>query len=160
MSENKIEECIRKPLIFSLHRRTKTQMLLRKTIRKTKFLLRKTLRNFKCLIYGGYQKLPRSLSFNCRSRRNARSYTNDQFYNEFYDILQSDLNRMNINDEIKAMEEAEKKNVSFVKQSPQKNIIIEDEVKERKDKRKNNKRNHSLMNTTPCASVERGLSSS
>jgi hypothetical protein len=44
---------------------------------------------------------------------------------------------MNINDEIKAMEEAEKKNVSFVKQSPQKNIIIEDEVKERKDKRKN-----------------------
>ncbi|PNY04491.1 ATP-dependent RNA helicase DDX11-like protein [Trifolium pratense] len=46
---------------------------------------------------------------------------------------------MNMNDEIKAMEEAsstEKKHVSFVKQSPKKNII-EDGVKERKDKRKN-----------------------
>jgi hypothetical protein len=131
MSEDRIGEYTRKPLFL-----TKTQMLLRKTIRKTKFSLKKTLRNFKCLIYGGYQKLPRSLSFNCRSRRNARSYTNDQFYNEFYDILQSDLNRMNINDEIKAMEEAEKNHVSFVKQSPQKNII-EDEMKERKDKKKN-----------------------
>jgi hypothetical protein len=27
-------------------------------------------------------------------------------------------------------------------------------------KKKNNKRNHSLMNTTPCASAKRGLSSS
>ncbi|GAU11002.1 hypothetical protein TSUD_112950 [Trifolium subterraneum] len=111
-------------------------MLLRKTIHKTKFLLKKTLRNFKCLIYGGYQKLPRSLSFKCRTRcGSARSYTNDQFYNEFYDILQSDLNRVNMNDEIKAMEEAtssEKKHVSFVKQSPKKNII-EDKSKNKNE---------------------------
>ncbi|KAJ1376359.1 hypothetical protein SESBI_50010 [Sesbania bispinosa] len=77
-------------------------MLLRETIRKTKLLLHKTLRNFKSFIFGGYQKLPRSLSFNPFLGRsgNTRTYTSDQFYNEFYDILQSDLNRINRNGDI------------------------------------------------------------
>ncbi|QCE08959.1 hypothetical protein DEO72_LG10g178 [Vigna unguiculata] len=71
-------------------------MLLRETIRKSKVILHKTLRSFKSVIFGGYQKLPRSLSFNPFLGRsaNARTYTSDQFYNEFYDILQSDLNRI------------------------------------------------------------------
>ncbi|AES68013.1 hypothetical protein MtrunA17_Chr2g0331751 [Medicago truncatula] len=127
-------------------------MLLRKTICKTRFLLKKTLKNFKCFIFGGYQKLPRSLSFNPflgRSSNSARTYTSDQFYNEFYDILQSDLNRINRNGEIsmnvsreKTMEDAasiEKKHVSFVKQ-----ISPENGVKEKKDK--GNKKNDSCVN--------------
>ncbi|XP_020202822.1 uncharacterized protein LOC109788494 [Cajanus cajan] len=71
-------------------------MLLRETIRKTKLLFHKTFRSFKSVIFGGYQKLPRSLSFNPFLGRsgNARTYTSDQFYNEFYDMLQSDLNRI------------------------------------------------------------------
>ncbi|XP_004486738.1 uncharacterized protein [Cicer arietinum] len=113
-------------------------MLLRETIRKTKFLLQKTLKNFKCFIFGGYQKLPRSLSSNPFG--NSKTHTSDQFYNEFYDILQSDLNRMNKNNEIsmkmsreQAMEEnAEKKHVSFV---------TENVVKEKKEK---GKKNHEL----------------
>ncbi|MED6133934.1 hypothetical protein PIB30_032734 [Stylosanthes scabra] len=53
-------------------------MVPRETIHKAKALLQKTLRSFKSLVFGG-----------------------DQFYNEFYDILQSDLNRIRIrNDEI------------------------------------------------------------
>jgi len=155
LSEDKIGEYTGKPL-FNHHIRPEPQMLLRKTICKTRFLLKKTLKNFKCFIFGGYQKLPRSLSFNPflgRSSNSARTYTSDQFYNEFYDILQSDLNRINRNGEIsmnmsreQAMEDAasiEKKHVSFVKQSPQKNIT-ENGVKEKKDK--GNKKNDSGVN--------------
>ncbi|KAL4292294.1 hypothetical protein HN51_026564 [Arachis hypogaea] len=74
-------------------------MLPRETIHKARVLLQKTLRSFKSLVSGGYQKLPRSLSLNPFLRRsgNARTYySSDQFYNEFYDILQSDLNRIRI----------------------------------------------------------------
>ncbi|XP_058774148.1 uncharacterized protein LOC131648400 [Vicia villosa] len=123
-------------------------MLVRDSIRKTKFLLQKTLKNFKCLIFGGYQKLPRSLSFKPfigRSRSNNNSarttYTSDQFYNEFYDILQSDLNKMNRNIENKPPEDAAAtatsnvKHVTFVKQSPQKNTT--EEKKRNKGKNKN-----------------------
>ncbi|KAE9600479.1 hypothetical protein Lal_00045376 [Lupinus albus] len=69
-------------------------MLLRETIHKTKVLFHKSLRNFKSFFLGRYKKLPRSLSFNPFLGRsgNARTYTSDQFYNEFYDILQSDIN--------------------------------------------------------------------
>ncbi|KAL2332373.1 hypothetical protein Fmac_019954 [Flemingia macrophylla] len=71
-------------------------MLLRETIRKTRLLFHKTFRSFKSAIFGGYQKLPRSLSFNPFLGRsgNARTYNSDQFYNEFYDMLQSDLSRI------------------------------------------------------------------
>ncbi|MED6204795.1 hypothetical protein PIB30_012295 [Stylosanthes scabra] len=79
-------------------------MVPRGTIHKAKALLQKTVRSFKSLVFGGYQKLPRSLSLNPFLRRsgNARTYySTDQFYNEFYDILQSDLNRIRIrNDEM------------------------------------------------------------
>lgn len=128
-------------------------MLVRESLRKTKFLLQKTLKNFKCIIFGGSQKLPRSLSFKPfigRTRSNNNSarttYTSDQFYNEFYDILQSDLNRMNRNGETKPTEEEDAaatastvKHVSFVKQTPQKNSIenIATEKKKNKGKNKN-----------------------
>ncbi|CAK8535787.1 unnamed protein product [Lathyrus sativus] len=129
-------------------------MLVRENIRKTKFLLQKTLKNFKCLIFGGYQKLPRSLSFKPfigRTRSNNNSarttYTSDQFYNEFYDILQSDLNRMNRNGETKLTEGAAAatasnvnvKHVSFVKQSPQKNGNENIAMEKKKNKGKKNK---------------------
>ncbi|XP_054781219.1 uncharacterized protein LOC129288595 [Prosopis cineraria] len=68
-------------------------MLLRETIDKTKVLFHKTFRNVKSFLCGGYQRLPTSLSFNpftCSSGY-GRNYTRDQFYNEFYDHLQSDL---------------------------------------------------------------------
>lgn len=85
---------------FHIRIRTKPQMLLRETIRKTRVLFHKTLRSFKSVIFGGYQKLPRSLSFNPFVGRsgNARTYTSEQFYNEFYDMLQSDLNRIKRSD--------------------------------------------------------------
>lgn len=73
---------------------TKPQMLIKDTIDKTKVLFHKTFGNFKSCMCGGYQRLPRSLSFNpfttCSSGY-GRTYTRDQFYNEFYDHLQSDL---------------------------------------------------------------------
>ncbi|KAJ1433959.1 hypothetical protein SESBI_05805 [Sesbania bispinosa] len=119
-------------------------MLLRETIRKTKLLLHKTLRNFKSFIFGGYQKLPRSLSFNPFLGRsgNTRTYTSDQFYNEFYDILQSDLNRINRNEDISMSRSREHQATgdttstggSLVKQSSQKKNIPEDGVKEKKSK--------------------------
>ncbi|XP_028771758.1 uncharacterized protein LOC114728985 [Neltuma alba] len=68
-------------------------MLLRETIDKTKVLFHKTFRNVKSFLCGGYQRPPRSLSFNpftCSSCY-GRTYRRDQFYNEFYDHLQSDL---------------------------------------------------------------------
>nr|KYP54203.1 hypothetical protein KK1_000378 [Cajanus cajan] len=73
-------------------------MLLTETIRKTKFFFHKSFRNFWSFFYGEYQKLPRSLSFNpflCKIG-NARTHTSDRFYNEFYDMLQSDLSRINM----------------------------------------------------------------
>lgn len=109
-------------------------MLLRETIRKTKFLFHRTLRNFKCFIFGGYQKLPRSLSFNTflgRTGNATKAYTSDQFYNEFYDILQCDLNRINRNGDISMSRSmgddaassigSHVSSTSFAKQSPQKN---------------------------------------
>ncbi|KAK7325177.1 hypothetical protein VNO77_29313 [Canavalia gladiata] len=119
-------------------------MLLRETIRKTKVLFQKTLRNFKSIIFGGYQKLPRSLSFNPFLGRsgNARTYTSDQFYNEFYDILQSDLSRIKRSGENSMSRSREQAMVDaaepeslpgFVKQNPQENIP-EDGVEEKKSK--------------------------
>ncbi|CAL0332384.1 unnamed protein product [Lupinus luteus] len=71
-------------------------MLLRETIHKTKVLFHKSLRNFKSFFLGGYKKLPRSLSFNPFHGHsgNARTYTH--FYNEFYDLLQCDLNSRSV----------------------------------------------------------------
>ncbi|MED6158297.1 hypothetical protein PIB30_031464 [Stylosanthes scabra] len=82
----------RNPLLLSIE----SQMLLRETIHKTKVLFNKNLRKLRCLFHGGYQKLPRSLSFDTLlcGRGNARTHTSDQFYNEFYDHLQYDLSRM------------------------------------------------------------------
>ncbi|XP_020225591.1 uncharacterized protein LOC109807473 [Cajanus cajan] len=104
-------------------------MLLTETIRKTKFFFHKSFRNFWSFFYGEYQKLPRSLSFNpflCKIG-NARTHTSDRFYNEFYDMLQSDLSRINMygnNMSRSAMEDAACTGsfMCFAKQSPQKSI--------------------------------------
>ncbi|TKY48167.1 ATP-dependent RNA helicase DDX11 [Spatholobus suberectus] len=118
-------------------------MLLRETIRKTKLLFHKTLRSFKSVIFGGYQKLPRSLSFNPFLGRsgNARTYTSDQFYNEFYDMLQSDLNRIKRSDansvsrsREQAMGDAAAHTEILTKQSPQKSIPEDGVVEEKKSK--------------------------
>ncbi|CAK8574762.1 unnamed protein product [Lathyrus sativus] len=106
---------------------------VRKTIHKTKSFFHKTLKNFRSFLSGGYQKLPRSLSFSpflCNID-NAKTYTSDQFYNEFYDLLQSDLSTMKVianNNNTKsmskepAMEDAAKNGnfTCIAKQSPQK----------------------------------------
>ncbi|CAI8601174.1 unnamed protein product [Vicia faba] len=108
---------------------------VRKTIHKTKSFFRKSLKNFRCFFSGGYQKLPRSLSFSpflCNID-DAKAYTSDQFYNEFYDLLQSDLSTMRVfgnnnNTNTKsmskepAMEDAARNGnfMNFPKRSPQK----------------------------------------
>lgn len=116
----------RKPLPFTVE----PQMLLRETIRKTKVFFHKSLQNFLSFFSGEYQKLPRSLSFNpflCRIG-NARSHTSDQFYNEFYDLLQSDLSRIkmygNNNMVSSAMEDAASTGsfMCFAKQISPKNV--------------------------------------
>ncbi|CAI8600912.1 unnamed protein product [Vicia faba] len=112
---------------------------VRKTIHKTKSFFYKSLKNFRSFFSGGYQKLPRSLSFSpflCNID-NAKAYTSDQFYNEFYDLLQSDLSTMrvfsnnnNTNTNTKsmskepAMEDAARNGnfMNFPKRSPQKGI--------------------------------------
>lgn len=69
---------------------------LRETISRTKTFFHKGLKDFRSLFSGGYQKLPRSFSFNpflCRNCR-ARTHTSDKFYNEFYDLMQSDIGRI------------------------------------------------------------------
>lgn len=118
-------------------------MQLRETIHKSKVVLHKTMKNIKCFIFGRYQKLPRSLSFNpfLSCSGNARTYTtSDQFYNEFYDILQSDLNRMNRSGEINSMSMSREqvigteRHVSFAKQSPKKSKDEDHVVKEKKKK--------------------------
>ena len=119
-------------------------MLLRETIRKTRVLFHKTLRSFKSVIFGGYQKLPRSLSFNPFLGRsgNARTYTSEQFYNEFYDMLQSDLNRIKRSDSNSmnrsrdhAIGDAAANTEILTKQSSQKSIAEEGVVlKEKKSK--------------------------
>ena len=97
---------------------------LRKTIHKTKSFFNKRLKNFRSFFSGGYQKLPRSLSFNFLCNMdNAKAYSSDQFYNEFYDILQSDLSTMKMFGKGKepAMEDAARSGnfMCFSKQSPQ-----------------------------------------
>ncbi|OIW03818.1 hypothetical protein TanjilG_30094 [Lupinus angustifolius] len=130
-------------------------MLLRETIHKTKVVFHKSLRNFKSFFLGGYKKLPRSLSFNPFLGRsgNARTYTSDQFYNEFYDILQSDLNSRCLqtqstqtksknwsrgspmrNSEAVSVSTGTRSNVSFAKQNTQKSIPKYGVLKENKNK--------------------------
>ncbi|CAL5210709.1 unnamed protein product [Lathyrus oleraceus] len=106
---------------------------VRKTIHKTKSFFHKSLKNFRSFFSGGYQKLPRSLSFSpflCNID-DAKACTSDQFYNEFYDLLQSDLSTMKVignNNNTKsmsqepAMEDAAKNGnfVCIAKQNPQK----------------------------------------
>ncbi|KAK7335938.1 hypothetical protein VNO80_28085 [Phaseolus coccineus] len=117
-------------------------MLLRETFRKTKVILHKTIRSFKSAIFGGYQKLPRSLSFNPFLGRscNARTYTSDQFYNEFYDILQSDLNRIKRGADNNSMSRSRERmedaanTETLTKQSSQKRVAEDGEVEEKQSK--------------------------
>ncbi|KAK7389549.1 hypothetical protein VNO78_24690 [Psophocarpus tetragonolobus] len=119
---------------------TEPQMLLRETFHKTKIFFHRNFRNFWSFLFGEYQQLPRSLSFNpflCRIG-NARTKTSDQFYNEFYDMLQSDLGRIRMyGDSISrsAMEDAACTGsfTYFAKQSSQKSIH-EDKAQDKKNK--------------------------
>ncbi|KAL9304469.1 hypothetical protein ACSQ67_021732 [Phaseolus vulgaris] len=117
-------------------------MQLRQTFRKTKVFFHKSFQNFLSFFFGEYQKLPRSLSFNpflCRIG-NARAHRNDQFYNEFYDLLQTDLNRINMygnNSRSRSAMGAASCTESFVrfaKQRPQKSKI-EERAQEKKKKK-------------------------
>ncbi|KAI4329252.1 hypothetical protein L6164_021539 [Bauhinia variegata] len=119
-------------------------MLPRETIHKTKVFFHKTLQNFKSFFSGGYQKLPRSFFFNpfsCGSA-NTRTYTTDQFYNEFYDQWLSDLNRIMKNDHnsIPGLKEPEMQSDagagSFVKSAKQSPI---QSIHEEKAEENNNK---------------------
>ncbi|KAJ7951774.1 putative ATP-dependent RNA helicase DDX11-like protein [Quillaja saponaria] len=71
-------------------------MLIRETIQKTKMFFHKNLQNLKSFLFGEYRKLPRSLSFNPFSCRNAhqRTFSIDNFYNDLYDEWESDLHCM------------------------------------------------------------------
>ncbi|WVZ01301.1 hypothetical protein V8G54_027370 [Vigna mungo] len=117
-------------------------MLLRETFRKTKVILHKTLRSFKSFIFGGYQKLPRSLSFNPFLGRsgNATTYTSDQFYNEFYDMLQSDLNRIKRGADNNSMSRSREETEdaanaeTLTKESSEKSVGEVGEVEEKKSK--------------------------
>ncbi|CAL0325992.1 unnamed protein product [Lupinus luteus] len=121
------------------------QVMLRRTLHKTKVFFHKRLKNVRSFFFGGYyQRLPRSLSFDpfhCRSG-NARTYTNGQLRNDFYDHLQSDLSiakRFGNNDISKSKEPAVEDAacsgsfISFSMQSSQKSVH-EDNAKEKKNK--------------------------
>ncbi|TKY64492.1 ATP-dependent RNA helicase DDX11 [Spatholobus suberectus] len=126
----------RKPLPFT----AEPQMLLRETFRKTRVFFHKSLRHFWSFFFGEYQKLSRSLSVNpflCRIGH-ARTHTSDQFYNEYYDLLQSDLGRIKMygnNMSRSAMEDAACTGsfMCFAKQSPLKSIH-EERAQEKKNK--------------------------
>ncbi|KAE9584607.1 hypothetical protein Lalb_Chr25g0279881 [Lupinus albus] len=121
------------------------KMMLRGTFHKTKIFFHKKLKTLRSFFFGGYQRLPRSLSFNpfhCSSS-NARTYTSGRLYNDFYDHLQPDLNiakRFGNNDISNSKEPAVEDTacsesfMSFSKQSSQKSSIHEDKAKEKKNK--------------------------
>ncbi|KAK7349183.1 hypothetical protein VNO77_06343 [Canavalia gladiata] len=135
----------RKSLSFTVE----PPMLPRETIRKTKVFFHKSFRNFWSFFFGGYQKLPRSVSFNpflCRIG-NTRTHISDQFYNEFYDLLQSDLNRLkmyggNNNMSRSAMEDAAC-NGSFMCFAKH----IEERAKEKKNKESSQLRRREDLNS-------------
>lgn len=71
-------------------------MLLRQTIHKSKSLARKTIRNLKLFFFGGYQKLPKSLSFrsfSCGSRK-LKSCKTDQIYSDLYEEWEAQLDEI------------------------------------------------------------------
>ncbi|KAL5576429.1 hypothetical protein UlMin_018128 [Ulmus minor] len=75
-------------------------MLLKETIQKSQDFFHKTFRNLKSLFFGGYQKLPKSLSFKAFSCGGGKlqSCKTDQFYADFYDELESHLDKVNKTD--------------------------------------------------------------
>lgn len=62
-------------------------MLFKETIDKSKVLAQKTIQNLKSFLFGGYQKLPKSFSFNsfsCGSSK-LKNCKTDQIYTGFYE---------------------------------------------------------------------------
>ncbi|XP_060675983.1 uncharacterized protein LOC132805136 [Ziziphus jujuba] len=75
-------------------------MLIKETINKRKNFFHKTLQNLKSFFLGGYQKLPKSLSFNpfsCASGK-LKNYKGDHYYTDFYDEWESHLDKLSKRD--------------------------------------------------------------
>lgn len=75
-------------------------MLLEETIHKSKSLVKKTIQSFKSFFFGGYQKLPKSLSFNafsCGSSK-LKDCKADQIYTDFYEEWESQLDEISKKD--------------------------------------------------------------
>lgn len=75
-------------------------MLKRETIDKSKNFFHKTLENLKSFFFGGYKKLPKSLSsnpFSC-GRGKLKNYKGDHYYADFYDEWESHLDKMSKKD--------------------------------------------------------------
>ncbi|XP_050231809.1 uncharacterized protein LOC126680686 [Mercurialis annua] len=96
-------------------------MQLRDSIDKSKLLFHKTLKNLKSLFFGGYQKLPRSVSFNPFSCANCglKSHQADGYYTEFCNEWECDLE--------KAMKRKKKKSGLVVS----KEVVLEEKEEEK-----------------------------
>lgn len=102
-----------------------TQMLLNETIDKSKNLFHKILQNLKSS-FGGYKKLPKSLSLNpfscgCGKLKNCKA---DQYYTQFYDEWETHLNKISKSNAAMASKDVMKEengcseSIVFPKQSP------------------------------------------
>ncbi|KAJ6348189.1 hypothetical protein OIU76_004627 [Salix suchowensis] len=70
-------------------------MQLRESIHSTKKLFHNTIQNLKSIFFGGYQKLTKHSSFNpfsCGSG-NVRNYQTGQYYEDFFNELECDLEK-------------------------------------------------------------------
>ncbi|PON34975.1 hypothetical protein PanWU01x14_339860 [Parasponia andersonii] len=102
-------------------------MLLEESIHKSKSFVKKTIQNFKSFFFGGYQKLPKSFSFNtfsCGSSK-LKNCKTDQIYTDFYEEWNSQLDEISKKDNKPAVtleeqmkEEENASSVSFTKISP------------------------------------------
>ncbi|ONI15924.1 hypothetical protein PRUPE_3G069200 [Prunus persica] len=101
-------------------------MVLQETIHNSKNFFHKTLGNLKSFFFGGYKKLPKTLSFNpFYCGRDPKYHQTDQFYTDFYDDWESTLDKANKRDN--ASKEPTKEDdacsgssLDFSKQSPKK----------------------------------------
>ena len=108
----------------------------KKIIHKSKSLVKKTIQNFKSF-FGGYQKLPKSLSFNafsCGSSK-LKNCKADQIYTDFYEEWESQLdeiskkdNKVTITSEEKMKEEENASSGSLTKLSKKSPVKTKEEV--------------------------------
>ncbi|PON88461.1 hypothetical protein TorRG33x02_158270 [Trema orientale] len=112
-------------------------MLLEETIHKSKSFVKKTIQNFKSFFFGGYQKLPKSFSFNtfpCGSSK-LKNCKTDKIYTDFYEEWDSQPDEISTKDNKAAVtleeqmkEEENASSVSFTKISPKSPVKTKREV--------------------------------